>query len=69
MENSCGAWVEEDETVEGGLPPMGVYVLVFPRKGIGVRCFDHDGEDWHWETDGEGFHISVVTHWAFITDP
>jgi len=65
-----GTWV----AVEDGLPAMHEYVLVFPRRGIGVRTdkYSEDSGDvvgWHWETDGEGFTIERVTHWALIRAP
>ena len=65
-----GTWV----SVEDGLPEIHEYVLVFPRRGIGVRAnkYDEDFKNivgWHWETDGEGFRIERVTHWARIRAP
>ncbi len=70
-----GTWI----AVEDGLPDLNEYVLVFPKRGIGVRTetlealnakiLGNEDAGWHWETDGEGFDIKTVTHWARILAP
>ena len=67
---SVGTWVSAGDA----LPDLNEFVLVYPRRGIGVRAetWGEDGEPdggWRWETDGEGFAIGLVTHWASILDP
>src|SRR4029077_4861710 len=67
-----GTWV----AVEDDLPAFHEHVLVFPGRHMGVRTetYDFDKESmpesgWHVETDGEGFKIDRVTHWARIHAP